>query len=533
MRYKWLGLVLCLLGSAVGSAQTPTTATRVQLPELFTLALAPTTITGGTTVVATITVPQPSRLTPSVTSSALNTQAASLSSSHPDVAKVARTVPINTRGGNIPFNITTSGVAAATSVTITVAYSGQTKTATFTILPAALTSVTLNSAAGTSGNQLNGTVALNGPAPASGVTVGLALSKPIATVPATVIIPGGAASASFTANLAHISSPTAGLIVADHGGVSKTAQLTVNPVTLKQFDFPTYGQPYGGNLLKFGVTLTGPAPPGGASVILSSTHPTLVPVPAVVPIAEGATWAGFTSQTKGVATNTAVVLAAAYAGGSQAKSFSLLPPDLATGHMAFGKCAASPNVCQDTVVGGVTLPGHVRVYVAVAPAGGTRVGLSTDQPTAVSLPAEITIPENGNSASFTLNTMRVRQSTTARITATILEGGLTGSSRYGLLQVLQPGIQSITASGYSFTTQSGTIPLTITLTAPGFAGDSITISQDPPSAPVALPTKIPVPASGVTTTYNVVIKPITNYSGGFYIYASYGGTSKYVSVEVR
>lgn len=92
-----------------------------------------------------------------------------------------------------------------------------------------LASLTLNPAVVKGGTPSQGTVALTGPAPAGGTIVTLASNKKAAKVPASVTIPEGATSASFTVNTKVVLLKKVVTISASSGGVTKTAKLTILP----------------------------------------------------------------------------------------------------------------------------------------------------------------------------------------------------------------------------------------------------------------------------------------------------------------
>ncbi len=78
------------------------------------------------------------------------------------------------------------------------------------------------------GNPSTGTVVLSGPAPPSGAVVALTSSNsPLASVPPSVTVAGGATSADFQITTAAVSTDTGVTLSAFYGGGSKTAVLTV------------------------------------------------------------------------------------------------------------------------------------------------------------------------------------------------------------------------------------------------------------------------------------------------------------------
>src|SRR5205814_10206347 len=95
------------------------------------------------------------------------------------------------------FSITTSGVAATSSAVITATY-GTARTAALTVNPATLLSLTRSPQAVTGGASSTGTATLNGAAPAGGAVATLQSNTSAAMVPASVTIPAGAKTATFT-----------------------------------------------------------------------------------------------------------------------------------------------------------------------------------------------------------------------------------------------------------------------------------------------------------------------------------------------
>jgi len=116
-------------------------------------------------------------------------------------------------------------------VTISASYAGATLTASLTVTPSlALSSLTLIPTSVTGGNSSQGTVTLNGAAPSGGAVVTLSSSNTaVATVPASVTVPAGTASATFTVTTSTVTAATSAIISASYGGATATATLTVQP----------------------------------------------------------------------------------------------------------------------------------------------------------------------------------------------------------------------------------------------------------------------------------------------------------------
>src|SRR5437899_1937718 len=138
-------------------------------------------------------------------------------------------------------------------------------------------------------------------------------------------------------------------------GSSTTAaslsSLTVNPASV-----------VGGNSSTGTVTLSGPAPTGGAQVALSSSNTTAARVPASVTVAAGATSATFNVGTSAVSASSPVTIRVAYAGVTRPASLTVqpAPPPAVT----LSSLALNPT----SVVGGNSSTGTVTLSGA-APAG--------------------------------------------------------------------------------------------------------------------------------------------------------------------
>jgi hypothetical protein len=119
-------------------------------------------------------------------------------------------------------------VAASTVVTISAAYQETTRTASLTVVPPALSSLTLNptSLIGGTGTS-TGTLTLNGPAPSGGVTAMLATSDSAAWLDDHVTILAGATTATFTVNTAVVMRTRDVTVSASNNGVTRSAVLTV------------------------------------------------------------------------------------------------------------------------------------------------------------------------------------------------------------------------------------------------------------------------------------------------------------------
>ena len=281
-------------------------------PSITSLVLNPASVVGGNPSTGTVT---------------LNTTlggTVALTNSNPSVVTVPASIPVPAGSSSASFTVNTNGVGTSTAVIITATYNGTGQTATLTVTPL-LAAVALNPATVPGGSNSQGNVTLAAPAPGSGITVGLASSNTsLATVPASVAVPGGSTSASFTVGTSNaVTTPTSVTITATYGGRSQSATLTVGPPLSAVSFNPT--SVVGGTNAQGTVQLAGPAPSGGAQISLSSGTPSLVTVPSLVTIPAGSASATFAATTSAVSTTTTVTVTTTYGSGTQTATLTLTP----------------------------------------------------------------------------------------------------------------------------------------------------------------------------------------------------------------
>ena len=189
-------------------------------PVLSSLNLGSTSVTGGSAVRATVT------LTGQAYSGGV---VVSLSSNDPAVANVPASVTVPQGSSTANFTVTTSAVSVATQVVLTASSGDSVKQVALTVNPPAVRSLTLTPAQLVGGQKSTGTVLLTGIAPSGGASVALSSSNSnVAQVPASVTIPAGLTSATFSVTTAAVQTQTAVTISATYNATqSKT--LTVNP----------------------------------------------------------------------------------------------------------------------------------------------------------------------------------------------------------------------------------------------------------------------------------------------------------------
>src|SRR2546428_3780296 len=157
-------------------------------------------------------------------------------------------------------------------------------------------------------------------------------------------------------------------------GTTRAAAVTLVPLAVSP---PSV---IGGNSATGTVTLSGPAPAGGAQVTLSSNS-SAATVPASVTVPAGATSVTFTVTTSAVAASTSATITAVYSGVTRTATLTVLPAILSS-------LAVNPS----TVTGGVQNAFGTVTLNGPAPAGGAQVALSSSNPSVASVPPSVTVP---------------------------------------------------------------------------------------------------------------------------------------------
>jgi hypothetical protein len=203
--------------NAVEGSATASALLVIDEPVLSYLQLSPDSLRGGLSVAGTVD------LSATAPTAGIIVNLVSSSS----VAKLPATVLVPAGSKSVGFTITTVLVSAIAEVTITASSGGWYATVKLAVAPPSLYSVTLAPTSVTGGSSTTGTVTIDAVAPTGGMTVALTSSSVDATVPATVFIPAGKASATFTVKTLAVSVQIIADIKASLGGDIFTAFLTI------------------------------------------------------------------------------------------------------------------------------------------------------------------------------------------------------------------------------------------------------------------------------------------------------------------
>ena len=418
------------------------------------------------------------------------------------VASSRRMVPpsvtVQPGASTTTFPVNTDTVTAHTSVAVTGTYSG-THASTLSIDPA-LSGLSISPSSVDGGWPTTGTVTLAIPAPAGGAVVVLSSNNTAAIVPTSITVPAGQTAASFTITTRGVAVPTPATIVIAYAGATKTASLTIIPALASISMSPATVV---GSVSSTGtVTMTNPAPTGGAVVALSSNNTAAI-VPTSITVPAGQTTASFTITTSGVGAWTSATISGTYVGATQTASLAIAP------------ALASISMNPATVVGGLSSTGTVTL-INPAPVGGAVVTLS-DNSAFASTPASVTIPEGATAATFPITTVAVGTSASATISASLIASTLTAN-----LTISAPILSSVTMSPSSVIGGSSSVG-TVTLSSAAPAGGAVVTLSDNSLAALT-PDNVTVLAGATTATFVVTtqqVGPITPVT----ITGTYNGTA--------
>ena len=344
-------------------------------------------------------------------------------------ATVPASVTVSAGLSSASFSISTTSATAQTTVTISATYpAALTATTTLTVLPSPTPlSLTLAPTSVTGGTPATATVLLSGPAPAGGANVALTSSYvAVATVPATINIPEGATSGTFTITTLPQTYSTSTSISAAYHGLTRSATLTVTlAATLSSVSVSPSILQGGGSATGY-VYLNTTAPSGGAVVLLSSSSGA-ANVPASITVTTGLSSASFPIATTSVTALTTVTISATYP-STTIKTTTLT--------VAPSPTPLSVTLAPSTVTGGNSSTGTVLLS-GPAPAGGSVVTLASSLTSSATVPASVSIPAGATSGTFTITTLAQTITRTATISATL--NGLTASAVLTVTRVLPVG----------------------------------------------------------------------------------------------
>jgi hypothetical protein len=286
-----------------------------------------------------------------------------------------------------------------------------------------------------------------------------------------------------------LSSPTTNAVT----DWSSTGRFTISsaPATPVSITIPGNPQPveYSGAERRVDIQLSAGVPPGGATVALSSSHPTLAPLPATFSMPGTHAFARLPIIFGQVTVPTLITLTATLNGVSASSQFTLRPP-------ALNNETLQPEV---RATGGATMVGWVDLEGGgLAGPKGFEVRLSTNSP-AASVPATVTIPAGVSGTGFSIQTSPVLTTTVVTITAT--DGTVTAQWPI----TLTPAPTSLLVRPMSTTSGSQGVVTTAT----GLGQDQLVqVTSSNPSVAV-VPSTATVSAGSGVGFFDIATAPVT------------------------
>jgi WD40 repeat protein len=301
------------LGSDVGFALIAENPYYGSVP-VSGVALDPPAVVGGASATATVTLKGPAPAGGEVVS--LFTNALPLT-------EVPMFITVPAGSDHATLSVTTNPVDADTSVSIAAAAADTQVAANLTLMPPALTGLTLSSGSviGGSASAASGNVTFSGQS--AGFAVTLSSSNPsVLAVPQFLNVPRGATSVDFNLVSHLVSSNQAVTITAKYAGVTKTATITVTPLLLTGLSISP-ASVVGGARATGTVTLETSV--AAATAVQLSSSSSSVSVPSTVVVAAGARSATFPIETKKVTAQVNVTIKALLGSASKNATLAVKP----------------------------------------------------------------------------------------------------------------------------------------------------------------------------------------------------------------
>ncbi|MEN3327044.1 MAG: hypothetical protein V7638_1851, partial [Acidobacteriota bacterium] len=382
----------------------------LQPPSLKSLTISPSTISGGA---------QPQGIVMLDGQAPAGGLLVTLTSNSPSVSPPASVV-VEAGSFSASFPIPTNAVSANTTATVTASSGGASAQAQVTLTPQQPpSSLTLSptSTIGSGGSSF-ATVTIAS-ASSTDQILQVASSNPaVASVPNSVFIPAGSTTGGFNISTTSVTTQTLVTISVSGAGVTKTANLTVNPTA------PT------------------PPPTPGAPTLLSPATDAKVGQPITFDWSDVANATRYEIQIDSSQNFTAPLAFSQMVSVSQAtitglpaqrlfwrvrafNSADVAGPFSSSRRFTAGAVSTPPaaaslstvSMSPSSVVGGSTSQGTVTL-TSGAPSGGALVSLSSANPSVAAVPASVTVAAGASTATFTVTTSAVTANTSVVITAT-------------------------------------------------------------------------------------------------------------------
>jgi hypothetical protein len=261
------------------------------------------------------------------------------------------------------------------------------------------------------------------------------------------------------------------------------------------------------------VTLGNPAPSTGASVMLTSSNPSVASVPATVALPEGATSTFFTITTSSVTSSAIVVISSTYAGTTQTATLNVVAP-VTVSSLQCSPTSLSPGAASTCTI----------TLSAAAPAGGVSVAVS-DNSAMLTTPASMGVAAGATSATFSATAGTISNGQAVTVTAS-----LNGVSQNVTLNLIPPvSMSSLACSPASLgPNSSSTCTVTLSNTAPT-GGANVTLAST--NLTLTVPASVTVAAAATSATFSATTATISSDQSAT-VTATYNSSSANTTVSL-
>ena len=386
------------------------------------------------------------------------------------------------------------------------------------------------------GNTAHARVMLDNPAPAGGAVVSISTDIPQVNMPGTTVTVPAARTDATISNIATGPVPNNGVsvgIIGDlfAGFANGRGQNSFGILPILYGMSLSNESVAGGTSVNATVTLQSAAPPGGTIVRLVTSDPSIVRPPPTVVIPAGATDVDFTIPTSGVSVATRVIIETGTdVDGYRAPQtwLTVTPP----GSPPPPPSLSSLTLSQPTVLSGNTVTGTLRL-TSPAPAGGAVVTLQGSMEGDVIVPQSVTIP--GGSISATFTTTPAPETPFPRWVFIQGHYGTSGGSQARILEIdPAPGPATLLAIGPASQDviggNSGRASVALVIPAPA-GGGAVSLTTDNPSI-IHVPASVTVPGGNSATSFAIGTSTVTGLPTGGNVFATAGGVTKSIFVNV-
>src|SRR5438045_3277768 len=387
------------------------------------------------------------------------------------------------------------------------------------------------------GNTAHARVMLDNPAPAGGAIVSLSTDIPQVNLPATTIsVPAGRTDAAIS-NIATGPVPNNGGgsvgIIGDlfAGFANGREQNSFGILPILYGTSLSNESVVGGTSVSATVTLQSAAPPGGTTVRLVSSDPNIVRPPATVFIPAGATDVDSSITPSAVAVATRVIIETGTdIDGYRAPQTWLTVTPL--GSPPPPPSLSSLTLSSSTLLARRTVTGTLRI-TSPAPAGGAVVRLQGSMEGQVIVPQSVTIPAGSISATFT--TTPAPETPFSRWVFIQGSYGTSGGLQARILEIdPAPGPATLLAMGPASQDliggNSGRASVALVIPAPA-GGGTVSLTTDNPSI-IHVPASVTIPAGNSATSFTIGTSPVSGLPTGGNVFATAGGVTKSIFVNV-